>query len=62
MIDYKGARQCESGRKRKLKDFLQTVLLAAIASALFAAVIYELGKPGGALDVSLGITSSDWKK
>jgi len=54
MTDYKDKPPRES-TKLTWVDFAPTVVMVIVVIVLFAAVVYETGKEGGALDHALGI-------
>lgn len=59
--DFKEARQCEK-EKLNWKDFLPTFLMAVTVCLLFALVIWELGRVGGAIDQSFMATVQEMQQ
>lgn len=55
MTDYKRGVTCEK-EKLNWRDFLPTCLMAVTVCLLFALVIWELGRVGGAIDQSFMAT------
>jgi len=55
MRDYKDYKPPRENTKLTWVDIAPTVVMVIVVIALFAGVIYETGKEGGALDHALGI-------